>query len=254
MRSLRLIPLLALALVAGCDAVESGPSVEYQVRATRGASTAEVATDGQAARTVGLPFAATSSASTFDITAAAASGLEVTVVVDGAVRERGAGRVVALRGDADGEEVEVRGPIEALDEATVTVRGLAFALTAETEVDDDLSLDALAVGDVVEIEGRYDGSGLVAEEIEVEDGRDDGYEDDEVEVEGRIEALADGEIVVAGLAFVVVSETEIEGTTFAALTVGDRVEVEGLFDADDVLIATEIEIDDEDDGDDESDD
>ena len=255
-RLLRSAPLVAAALLVGCDA-GSEPPVEYQVRATSNATTAEVSTDGRAAQTVELPFRAESSASTFAISASAASGVEVTVSVDGTVRERAVGRVVAVRGDTDGQEVEVEGRIDALGPTSVSVRGIAFEVTADTEIeadDDRSSLDAFAVGDVVEIEGRYEGGALIADELELEDDRGDGYEDDEVEVEGPIESVTDGQIVVAGIAFAIDAGTEVEDTAVADLAVGDLVEVEGFFDQDGLLVATEIELDDESDDDNDNDD
>ncbi len=248
--------VLAGALV-GCDAASpDDASIQYQVSAASDARTAEVSVDGGPARTVSLPFSAQSQGTAFAIQAAGAQAVDVSVRIDGVVRERGVGRVVRLSGSARADHVEVEGPIESIDADAVTVRGLTFRITADTEIEGDdreISLGDLLVGDRVEVEGRYDASGdLVARAIEMDDDgdRDD---DDEVEVEGQIEDLDGDTITVAGLTFVVTADTEVDDMAFGDLRVGDRVEVEGYYDGD-VLIADEIEGDDDDRDDDDDND
>ena len=75
--------------------------------------------------------------------------------------------------------------------------------------------------------------------------------DDEVEVDGTITALGDSAVAVDGVWFAVTDAIEIrdgEGdASFEDLVVGQRVESRGRYDADDRLVATRIEIEDEDD-------
>lgn len=249
----RILPLLAIgAALAGCDS-NGGATIEYRVSGS--ASTAEVAVDGGEARTVDLPYTAESSGSSFSVRALADAPVDVTVRVDGAVREQATGRAVALGGDADASEVEVKGGIEAVDAESLTVLGLTFAIDARTEIegDDDavLALTDLAVGDRVEIEAHDRGGVLVASEVELDDDADD----NEVEAEGTVEAIdLDAETVtVMGFTFAVTAETEVEDDGDFVLTdlvPGDRVEVEGYIDAEGGLVAEEIELDEEDDEDD----
>ena len=232
-----------LAIETSCD--DTAAAIQYQVRAADAAQTAEVSIDGRTAETVALPFEAEGSGASFSIRAAADGPLDVTVQVDGRVRERAQGRVVALTGDVDGGEVEVEGPLEAVADDALTVRGLTFRVTSETELegdDRDLPLDALRIGDRIEVEGAYDADGaLVASEVEVDE--DDGEE--EVEVEGRVESVDGDELVVAGLAFLVTADTEFDGADdLDDILVGDLVEIEGTFDADGALVALEVELDD----------
>lgn len=157
--------------------------------------------------------------------------------------------------DDDGR-VEVRGPVEAVTDTSVTVRGLTFLVTAATQLlgDDDepITLARLVPGTVVEVKGLYEVDGrLVARVIEVEDGDGDG---DEVELRGRIEALSADEIVVARTAYRLTEATVVEGDDgerlpLDVLAVGMVVEVKGRYDAAGELVATRIEIEDPDDDD-----
>lgn len=152
-----------------------------------------------------------------------------------------------------GDDIEVEGPITALGASSLTVAGLTFAVTPATEIEDDdgnpIPFSALTLGLYVEVEGYYDASGtLIATEIEVED--DDG----EVEAEGRVVARTDTSVAVGGLTFVVTAATRVlddddRPIPYSAIVVGVRVEVTGRLLADGRLVATEIELDDEDDGD-----
>ncbi len=74
----------------------------------------------------------------------------------------------------DGQEVELHGPIQAIDAASVTVGGRVFVTTASTRyLDDDndpISRSAFQVGDLVEAEGHIQSDGTVrAEKIKRDD-------------------------------------------------------------------------------------
>jgi hypothetical protein len=73
------------------------------------------------------------------------------------------------RGDS-GLEIEVRGRITSLIDSNVTVRGRTFTLTAATVFRDlGFSKEDLLVGQCIEIEGRTNGSQIVAEKVHLED-------------------------------------------------------------------------------------
>ncbi|MFQ5568664.1 MAG: DUF5666 domain-containing protein [Rhodothermales bacterium] len=172
--------------------------------------------------------------------------------------------------DGGGGEVEVTGAIEALDASSITVGGTTFVVADSTEILDGdnnaITLSDLAVGMVVEVRGERNADDvLVATRIRVEDDDGDGDDDDdgdddggggEVEVTGAIEALDASSITVGGTTFVVADSTEIldgdnNAITLSDLAVGMVVEVRGERNADDVLVATRIRVEDDDgDGDD----
>ncbi|MCH7975835.1 MAG: T9SS type A sorting domain-containing protein [Bacteroidetes bacterium] len=151
----------------------------------------------------------------------------------------------------DGDEVEVEGFITALGDSTLTVGGLLFRVTPDTDIEGehgaDLEFEDLAVGDFAEVEGHFTSDDLVADEIEVESDQQA-----RIEVEGFIEALGDHTLTVGSLVFLVTEATEIEGPhgqmlDFEDLEVGQFVEVEGHFRSDGTLVADEVEVELEDD-------
>lgn len=114
-----------------------------------------------------------------DPTTAAAFAVGTRVEVKG--RAAGGGTLRATRVkpdddsfDDDGQEIELHGPIQALDATSVTVQGRVFTTTASTRyLDDDnnvIARDAFAVGDLVEAEGHVLADGTVrAEKIKRDD-------------------------------------------------------------------------------------
>ena len=134
---------------------------------------------------------------------------------------------VSVNGD-DMETVEVEGAVSAADASgeTVTVDGISFAVTDDTEFDgeDDTSSPAdLQLGQAVEVSGtlRDDGS-LAAREIDVEEG-----DDAERSITAPVESLGAQSLTLLGVSIDVTDETEIEDDAdLSDLSVGDRVEVE----------------------------
>lgn len=169
------------------------------------------------------------------------------------------GSVVATRvkqeDDAGGvgeHEIELTGTIEALDGATITVRGVTFAVTADTAVtgssNQPLAFADLAVGDFVEVKGEDAGSGVVAVRIHLEDLGDDAG--GEVELRGAIDAIGPDSITVGGQVFLTNGATAYRGdhgTTLdrSDLAVGDVVEIEGTRDANGNLVASKVKLEDE---------
>ena len=78
------------------------------------------------------------------------------------------------------------------------------------------------LGQFVEVEGFYAADGtLIAREVEVED-----FDDDEIEIEGAIEALGDASLTVLGLTFAVTDATVIRGDDDRS--VSDEAMIDGL--------------------------
>jgi hypothetical protein len=113
-----------------------------------------------------------------------------------------------------------------LDNELLVVSGVRVQLTANTLIDDDDSdndlrnrvddINAFSVGDYVEVEGRQRTDHLEAFTIELEDSD----EDDNFELEARIDAISDTSVTVMNL------EILLNGFSVAGLQVGDEAEVE----------------------------
>ncbi|MFQ5570328.1 MAG: DUF5666 domain-containing protein, partial [Rhodothermales bacterium] len=151
--------------------------------------------------------------------------------------------------DQDEDEVEVTGAIEQIGTDSLVVAGILFVVDENTQVLDDdnqpISFADLVVGMIVEVEGDVQPDGtVVARKIKIED-----QDEDEVEVTGTIEEIGADHLVVAGITFFVDENTIIlddddQPLTFADLIEGMLVEVQAERQADDSLLATEIEVED----------
>lgn len=178
------------------------------------------------------------------------------LVVGTRVEVRGtlaAGSVLAdrieIEDGSEGEDVEAKGPIEALSDTSLTVARRTFQLTGQTTVVGDdgraTSAGALAVGRLVEVRGAVaPGGALVATRVEVED-----FAEDEVELTGTIEALAADGLTVSGLSFAVSDATVVldpdrRPIAFADLAVGLTVEIRADVDGAGVRRATHIHVED----------
>ena len=71
------------------------------------------------------------------------------------------------------DEKEVTGIVDAIGDASLTVDGIEYAVTAETEFDGIDGLGDLSVGDEVEVEYEENGGGRTALEIELAGADDD---------------------------------------------------------------------------------
>ncbi|MFO7916593.1 MAG: DUF5666 domain-containing protein, partial [Anaerolineae bacterium] len=153
----------------------------------------------------------------------------------------------------DDDEVEFEGKITEVTSSgewvVETEHGfITVTVTADTEVEGNPKVD-----DWVEVEGFWQDDGSVqATEIEVADDDDDWDDndwDDDAEFEGRVGALPDegflGTWVVRGISVIVTADTEVEGSP----KVGAWVEVEGFWQDDNTVQATEIEVEEPDDDD-----
>ena len=141
----------------------------------------------------------------------------------------------------DDNEVEIEGVVANLDTSaeTFTINGFQIDYTS-AEGDDDFSLDDLANGIVVEVEGRLSGGIIIAEEIEDEDDRFD--DDDDVEISGSIYDYdaSNRRFSLNGISVQINGGTEFDDIRESSLADGLFVKVEGNF-RNGVLVAEEIE-------------
>lgn len=169
-----------------------------------------------------------------------------------AVRGRGRsdGTIEADEIEVEGDEAEFSGAIAAIAAPNLTVAGRTVVTDAQTEIERDdakITLADLHVGDVVEVEGTLQGDGSVlAREIQVQTGEQEEGEHGEVEFTGAIAAIASPNLTVAGRTVVTDANTEIKKddtlVTLADLHVGDVVQVSGTLQADNSVLAKEIEL------------
>jgi len=166
--------------------------------------------------------------------------------------------------DEDGEEQDATkffGAVEDIQSDHWVVAGTTFLVTPDTEIK-----DAILLGDFVKVEATQSADGSwVAHEIELEDQAQDEPDADEDEADstkffGQVTAMDPGSWTVGGLTFLVTPSTEIKD----AIVVGDFVKIEAVVGADGSYTALEIELEedqigeddeqDEDDSDDEQED
>lgn len=144
-------------------------------------------------------------------------------------------------------EFEFVGMVETIADSSWIVAGRTILVLPETEI-----VGLIVEGDLVKVHAFLNPAGeLAAREIEPALGTaldDDDMDDDgDLKLTGIVQEISDGTWVVAGVAFHVTVDTEIDGD----IKVGDLVEVY-FFDDEGANIAREIEL--EDDSDDASDD
>ena len=167
---------------------------------------------------------------------------------------QGDGSILAVRikiEDRDDDEVELTGEIERIDSNTLNVAGLTFVVGDNTIILDNdnqpITFADLSVGLIVEIRAdvQADGS-LLASDIKIEDRFED-----EVEVRGLTDSISDSSIVVLGREFHVVASTAVfddndNPIDFSAVTSGSIVEVKANLLPGGMLVAVEIELEDDD--------
>jgi hypothetical protein len=149
-----------------------------------------------------------------------------------------------------GIEIEVEGPITDLDEAnqTFTLNMLQVDFSMAQLL--NLPGDGLRNGQVVEVKSTQnvgvvtDGLVLVADSVAVKDVRIQGDPGDAVELQGIVtcDLSADNTFEVNGQAVRLTSDTVFEAGTAANIAVDVRIEVEGVFDADGIIVAEEVEL------------
>ena len=146
----------------------------------------------------------------------------------------------------DDDEVEVKGYVDAVadDLSTITVAGVLFVVGPNTVYEDGLVLSQDLVGTFVEAEADIVGGDYVLVKLEQEDLFDLDDREGEFEIEGVLEAV---DTVSTPNTFTI-NGTTIPVNNAAPLEalVGMRVEIEGSFDANGVLILREAHEEEED--------
>lgn len=141
----------------------------------------------------------------------------------------------------DNNEVEIEGVVANLDTSaqTFTINGFQINYTSAVG-DDDFSVDDLANGIVVEVEGYLDGNTIMAEEIDDED--DLFNDDDDVEISGSIYDFdaSSGQFSLNGVRVQINGDTEFDDLSEGSLVDGLFVKVEGEA-INGVVVAEEIE-------------
>jgi hypothetical protein len=164
------------------------------------------------------------------------------------------------------ESATLEAPLDEVRDDALVLLGVPFAVDAGTHFDGFTTLADLEGAGRVEVEFAYDDGADTYRLIEIEaesseedegedeDGDDDRGDDDErgeneeaAEVEGRITSRAqNGAIAVEGLTFAVTGRTEVEGgRNVRSLQEGQFVKLEATYAVDGTLVATEIEVEDE---------
>ena len=147
--------------------------------------------------------------------------------------------------DVDDDEIEVKGFVEAVAVDRITVMGIEFIVDAMTIFEDGLLFNDDLLGVFVEVEADILANGdFLAVEIEREDDFWDDDHDGEFEIEGILQAVdtssSPNTFTINGITVPVTDASSLESL------VGMRVEIEGTFDADGVLVLREAELDVED--------
>ena len=190
-----------------------------------------------------------------DIEPASLAGLADGDAVEVSVLESGDGTYTATRVDRDDDagDFELTGTVSNLDSAAFRFNIGPLVIDFSQATLSDFPNGEIANGDRVEVEASVlSMSGeLIADEISNENVEFDGDDGDFGEIEGyvtRFDSLTDFD--VDGEPVTTNSETQFEDGVASALALGVRVEVEGVYDTQGVLLAESIEFEDaEDDSD-----
>lgn len=173
-----------------------------------------------------------------------ALGLGMVVLVTGTVNEDG------VTGTADSVifDDDVQGPIQAIetsadgDSKTLTVLGVIVMVDRTGTVFDDVSFDTLALDDLVEVSGFFDGSGgLRATRVEKKSDFQPGSS--EVELKGIVENLT-GEQFDLGSFTVDYAGADLDDVPGGTLQEGMQVEVKGTLEGT-LITASRIEEEDD---------
>ncbi len=187
-----------------------------------------------------------------DISPRSLAGLGVGEVVEVSGFVDSTGRILATRieRDDDGGPFEVTGKVAELDAVAKRFTIGALRVDYSAAMLEDFPSGGLSIGDTVEVKGSQiaaDGT-LLASKVELEydssgRSRDDGDDDDhEIEIEGLITRFVDAtDFDVAGRPVRTTSSTRYEDGAVGDLGVDVKVEVEGQYDAEGVLIAEKVD-------------
>lgn len=181
-----------------------------------------------------------------NITPASLEGLTVgdIVEVSGFFTASGATEATRIEKEPAGTRFEVHSHVSNLDAANFRFSINALEVDYSNATLEDFPSGQVSDGDFVEAKGMGFGAGgeLIADSVELEDFGINGDDGDHVEVEGLITRFVSAtDFDVAGIAVTTNSATVYEGGVEADLGLNIKVEVEGTLDANNVLLAEEIE-------------
>lgn len=173
----------------------------------------------------------------------------------------GDGRIIATRveRDTDNDGLEVAGFVSSLDSNAGTFRLNDLVVDySSAAIDDGFPGGAPAAGDLVEADGtRFENGTLFATELEFWgnrpriacDGFDDGDDDDsdcDVELEGYVSSISSASsFELNGVPVMINSGTSFEGGVATDIALNARLEVDGIINADGVVVATEVDFEDD---------
>ncbi|MEW9799015.1 DUF5666 domain-containing protein [Alteromonas sp. CYL-A6] len=167
---------------------------------------------------------------------------------------------VGIRLDKPGV-IKLEGPVSAVDPdaSTLTVLNTVFTVDAHTRLLDKssqgvrrMTLDDFAIGDEVDIKAFQEGDVLLTRLIKRNEAAGES-DSSEIEMSGRVTAIDAPEFTIQGVTVITNAVTQFElddedvdaDTFFAALSVGDEVELEGQVQSDGSVLALEVEFEDE---------
>ncbi len=182
-----------------------------------------------------------------DIVPASFEGLAVGnfVEVSGYADAEGNIRATRVEVETDsGREIEVKGMVASLDSAASTFQINDLVVDFSSATLSDFPDGIIADGDYVEVKGTDFGPAgeLIATRVESEDDRHDNSEDDDVEIEGYITTFdSPDNFSVSGMPVITNSQTQFEHGSVDDLALNVKLEVEGVVNADGVLVAREVE-------------
>jgi len=221
---------------ATAASVESNDIVEGPA-SSHDTTTDQLVVLGQTVRIVGTTSVDDSCPA--DLTTAPAVEVYGTIDASGVI---GATRIECRDATWDGI-MEINGLATNITATTFEINGLTVDYSAAS-VDDFPTAGVINENDPVEAKGdTLNGDTLEADRVEYKGNRFDVNEGDHIEIEGFITRFASAtDFDVSGIPVMTLTNTTYEGGTAADLGLNLKVEVEGEFDANDVLNTTKVEI------------
>ena len=192
------------------------------------------------------------------------SGVDARLTLDGlqsgqtlTVTVRVSGSSASMVDEHEGEgEVELKGKVDSVGTDSLVVAGRTVHVDASTRLLDSkgmpIPLSGFKQGDFVEVEGTSQSDGSVlATKVKLEDAEDDEGGEQEIEFTGTISSLSP--LVIAGRTVKTDGNTKFLGhehqklSSAEVLKVNNKVEVDGLKQADNSVLAKKIQLDEGDD-------
>ena len=192
------------------------------------------------------------------------SGVDARLTLDGlqsgqtlTVTVHVSGSSASMVDEHEGEgEVELKGKVDSVGTDSLVVAGRTVHVDASTRLLDSkgvpIPLSGFKQGDFAEVEGTSQSDGSVlATKVKLEDAEDDEGEEQEIEFTGTISSLSP--LVIAGRTVKTDGNTKFLGhehqklSSAEVLKVNNKVEVDGLKQADNSVLAKKIQLDEGDD-------